>query len=475
MTRPRVIVSAAAIALAAMAALAAAEESPPAAAGPEPSEPAAAWGAPSGGLVARLAVESNVMAGGAIRITVSLRSAGGGTVTLPPAKTIVGWLAVAQTTPGSKKGFYTERIFLAKGAADWPAELSGERVLAAKPVDVAALGAYSNEDGRKLLMAYVAEAAGKPAEALPASAGKLGKLLDTGKATAKFTVCLPVAGANPVLVTTNKVEFLVGTPDLKTLSPEARKAFEADLLKQFDRDAWSGSQAHDAAVTLGKEALPALITAASETGRPPHARLWLTTALCDIRDEQAVSALIKLLDDPLDGVRNVVAYHGPKQNSPRLDKAIIDKAKSGKDTGVAVWALMGFMVNRGTVPEEVLKASLESSDPRARSQAAELLAQSANEASVGRLAALATDKDERVRSTAVSMLGKMNNRSPAVMGALIRTLDLPGETVRQRACATLSEWTGQKRPYDPAADQATRDRTIAAWKDWWKKQNSKQG
>jgi HEAT repeat protein len=322
-------------------------------------------------------------------------------------------------------------------------------------------------------MAYVTEASGKPAEALPAVAGKLGKLLASGKAVAKFTVCLPVAGANPVLVSTNKADFLVGTPDLKTLSPEARKAFEADLLKQFDRDAWSGSQAHDAAVQLGKEALPVLIAAASEAGRPPHARLWLTTALCDIQDERAVDALIKLLDDPAGGVRSVVAYHGPKQKSARLDKAIVDKARSGKNPGVAVWALMGFMVNRGTAPEEVLKASLESSDPRARAQAAEQLAQSANEDSISRLAALATDKDERVRSTAVSMLGKMNNRSPLVMGALIRALDMPGETVRQRACATLSEWTGQKRPYDPAADQPTRDRTIAAWKDWWRKQSSK--
>jgi hypothetical protein len=473
MTLLRAIFSAGAIAMAAMAARAAAEESPPGPVGPEQAEASAAWGPPAGGLVARLAVESNVVAGGAIRITVSLRSAAAGAVTLPPAKDVVGWLAVAQTTPGSKKAFYTERIFFAKSAADWPAELGGERVLAFKPVDVAGLAAYSNEDSRALLMAYVAAASGKPAEALPATAGKLGKLLSTGKAVAKFTVCLPVAGANPVLVTTNKVDFLVGTPDYKTLSPEARKAFEADLLKQFDRDAWSGSQAHDAAVTLGKEALPALITAASETNRPPHARLWLATALTDIQDERAVDALIKLLDDPVDGVRNVVAYHGPKQKSARLDKAIIDKAKAGKDSGVAVWALMGFMVNRGTVPEEALKASLESSDPQARARAAELLAQSAGEASVGRLASLATDKDERVRGTAVSMLSKMNNRSPAVVGALIRAIGMPGETVRQRACAALSEWTGQKRPYDPAADQATRDRTIAAWKEWWGKQSSK--
>jgi hypothetical protein len=50
---------------------------------------------------------------------------------------------------------------------------------------------------------------------------------------------------------------------------------------------------------------------------------------------------------------------------------------------------------------------------------------------------------------------------------------MPGETVRQRACATLSEWTGRKQPYDPAADQPTRDWTIAAWKDWWRKQSSK--
>jgi len=254
-----------------------AAESPAVAVGPEPAEAATLWGPPSGGLAARLAVEGNVAVGSAIRITVFLRSAAGGAVTLPPAQTIVGWIAVAQTTPGSKKGFYSERIFFAKGAADWPTELSGERVLASKPIDIAGLAAYSNEDGRNLLMAYLAEASGKPAEALPAGAGKLGKLLATGKAGAKFTVCLPVAGANPVLVTTNKVDFLIGAPDYKTLSPEARKAFEADLLKQFDRDAWSGSQAHDAAAALGQEpatpeekAVSEIIKMGGQVGGDPH-------------------------------------------------------------------------------------------------------------------------------------------------------------------------------------------------------------
>jgi len=468
----KVIFWAAALVLAAMAARAAGEESPAIPVAPEQAEGPAAWGPPGGGLVAKLSVEGNVTAGGAIRITVSLRSAAGGAVALPPAKDVAGWLAVAQTTPGSKKAFYTERIRFAERVADWPAELSGERVLASKPVDVSGLAAYSNEDARKLLTAYLAEASGKPAEGLPPAAGKLGKLLETGRANARFTVCLPTAaGTNPVLVTTNKVEFLVGTPDYKTLSPEACKAFEAELLKQFDRDAWSGQQAHDAAVTVGKEALPVLIAAAFETSRPPHARLWLATSLCDIQDERAADALIKLLDDPMPGVRHVVAYHGPKQKSARLDKAIIDKAS--KDSGAAVWALMGFMVQRGTAPEEVLKASLESSDPQARARAAEQLAQSASETNLSRLAGLAADKDERVRGTAVSMLARMNNRSPLVMGALVRALGMPGETVRQRACAVLSEWTGRNRPYDPAADQATRERTIAEWKDWWQKQSSK--
>lgn len=471
------ILSAGALVVAILAAPAASAEpaAPPAApeAAAQPamvSEAPDTWGPPGGGLAARLAVEGDVAAGGKMRITLSLRSAAGQPVTLPPAKDIFGWLLAAQSTPGSKKALYTEQIFFARGSADWPAEISGARVLTFKAIDVSDATAYASENARALLLSYVS---GKAEEPLPKPAGKLSQLLMPGKAGAKFTVCLPAPGGKPVLVTTNAADFLVGPPDLGSLAPEARKAFEADLLKQFDRDAWSGQQAHDTALRLGKEMLPGLIAAAFETGRPPHARLWLATALADIPDERCADSLIKLLDDPMQGVRYVVAYHGPKQKSDRLDKAIIDKARTAKDPGLAAWALLGFMVNRAAVPEEVLKAGLESDDPKARASAAEVLARHASDENIARLAALLGDQDERVRSTAAQMLGKSKNRSPHVLGALVRALDLPGESARRRLCAALSDLTGQAQPYDPAADEAARAKALAAWKEWWAKQSAK--
>ncbi len=489
MTFPqRTLTALAAIAaLAAMAALvaaaamaAAAARSAPAPVTPAPAAPAAAdpsvttgapdmeWGPPVGGLVANLRLEGEAMVGGKIAFTLSLRSAAGQPVALPPVAEVYGWALFAQSTGGTKRAFWSQKVYFATNVKDWPKEVAGEKPLTVAGIDLASSDAFASEDGKRLLMAYVK---GEDAGAKPV--GKMNKVLSTGRWMVKFMVRVPVAGAAPAVVTSSAAEVLVQPPDLKTLSPEARAAFEADLLKQYNRDAWSGQQAHDTAVRLGPDVLPELLKAAFDTSRPPHARLWLVTSLADIHDERAVDALIKLLDDPMDGVRSVVAYHGEKQNSPRLDAAIIAKVTASKDGGLAAWAALGFMIHRGTVPEAVLKAGLESSDPQARAKVAETLAQHASERNVMRLAELLGDKDERVRSMAASLLEKCDNRSPGVLGALVKALDLPGESARKKMCEALSKFSGQSRPYDPSADQATRDRTIAEWKAWWARQSSK--
>jgi hypothetical protein len=83
------------------------------------------------------------------------------------------------------------------------------------------------------------------------------------------------------------------------------------------------------------------------------------------------------------------------------------------------------------------------------------------------------DKDERVRSMAATLLEKCDNRSPGVLTALVKALDLPGESARKKTADALSKLSGQSRPYDPAADEATRAKTIAAWKEWGAKQGSR--
>jgi hypothetical protein len=432
---------------------------------PEPQ-----WGPPSGGLTLSLSMDGDATVGGPLKIKVALKSAAGQTVALPPAKEIYGWLLVVQGTGDSRKAFYGERLPVFAATADWPSELAADKTLTSTPADAGAGAAYVSEDAKKLLAAYVAAgqrpAPEKAAEDLPKSAGPLSKVLAPGRAMAKFTLCLPRAAEAPLILTSNSVDFVIAPPDFKSLSPEARQAFTADLMKQFDRDAWSGREAHNTAVRLGDDALPAILAAAFEKDRPEHARLWLATTLADIRDPRSAASLVKLLDDTSEGVRNVVAFHGSKQQNQDLDKAIIAKAKGGQP-GLAAWAILGFMVHRGESPEELIKAGLESDDPRARSAAAETLARHASDDNVARLVLLLADKDERVRGTAAAILGNSGVKTPTVIGGLVKALDLPGESARQRAAAALSTLTGRAVPYDPKADEAARAKSIADWKAWW--------
>jgi hypothetical protein len=439
------------------------------------SDAPAAWGPPSAGLAISLTVEGDVAVGGTLRIKVALHSAAGQVISLPAAKEVSGWLLVGQGTGASRKAYYSEKVFPFRQSADWPAEL-GEGKQVAAAVDVGGSQAFASEDAKKLLAAYLAEtqpAAGKPSEELLKPVGPFNRMLTAGRAMAKFTLCLPNPGGPPTVLTSNSVEIVIGPPELAAMPEAERKAFTADLLAQFDRDAWGGLQAHDTAVRLGPAILPAILSAAMETKRPDPARLWLATTLADIRDPRSAQALQKLLDDPLDGVRSVVAFHGPKQNSPDLDKAIIAKATAPKQSGLAAWALLGFMVHRGAAPEELLKAGLESDDPRVRTTVAEALAQHASEANVERLVALLADKDERVRGTAAAMLGKSGVKTRVVIGGLVKSLELPGENARRRIAAALGELTGRSQPYDPAADQAARGKTLADWKTWWVKESAK--
>jgi hypothetical protein len=52
---------------------------------------------------------------------------------------------------------------------------------------------------------------------------------------------------------------------------------------------------------------------------------------------------------------------------------------------------------------------------------------------------------------------------------MVTALDLPGETARQSICQFLTEMAGIQAPYDPAADEATRQKALATWREWIKK------
>jgi HEAT repeat protein len=95
-----------------------------------------------------------------------------------------------------------------------------------------------------------------------------------------------------------------------------------------------------------------------------------------------------------------------------------------------------------------------------------MLARHASEFNISRLAGLLADKNERVRSTAAAMLGQSKNRSPAVLAALVKALDLPGDAARAKICAALSALTGRPALYDPKADAAAREKALADWREW---------
>jgi len=137
---------------------------------------------------------------------------------------------------------------------------------------------------------------------------------------------------------------------------------------------------------------------------------------------------------------------------------------AGEAPQLAAWALLGFMVHRKTVPEA---AGLESKDPKARTTAAEVLARHASDENLSALVGLLADENDRVRGVAAKMLGQSKRAEPRVLGALVKALDRPGESARERICRALSDLAGKEMPYDPSADASTRAATLAAWKAWW--------
>jgi HEAT repeat protein len=250
--------------------------------------------------------------------------------------------------------------------------------------------------------------------------------------------------------------------------PAAMRKQQADkLIAKFDKDAWAGMAAHGEAVAIGPPVVPFLAEALGDLRRPDFSRLWLATSLADIRCQAAVDELIRLLDDPTGGVRGVVAYHGPKQRSDKLDAAILAKVAARQDGTVLSYALLGFLVQRAAVPPALLTASLDSKDPKVRSAVIAALKTQASDDNLARLVRLLSDENEQVRSAAARALGAMGRSDGAVVGALVRALQASGESARQSIADALGSLTGRKAPYDPKASAAAKDKALKDWQDWW--------
>jgi len=362
------------------------------------------WGDPKVGLQVSLSLEGEVAVGGKLTFGLALRGVGSEPVKLGAVKDVSCWLLVGQDSSDGKKEFYTEKVSVWLDRGDWPTELGGGKTVAFRPFDLSQGGVYSSEVARELLMIYVS---GKTPDSPPKPVGKLGEVLLPGRAVAKAYLCLPRPGEKPLVVISNRLLIPVAPPPLNSLSAEHRKAFVAALLKQFDRDEFGGQAAHRLSVQIGKDVVPDLVKAVTDRTRPGYSRMWMATAIADIPDPKAAEALVGLLEDSHGGVRQVVAYHGPKQKSDKLDKAILEKAKTVKEDRFTAMALLGFMVFRNSVPEELVKAGLDSDDPRARATAAKVLGDMASDLNVARLKEMLNDKDAHVRSAAKKVLDAM--------------------------------------------------------------------
>jgi hypothetical protein len=356
------------------------------------------WGKADGELQISLAAASEVTAGGRFELRMSLKTADVDSVALPAFDTVFAWLFVAQGSDDARKGFFTEKLKF-EPAQEWPKQLPPEKPFEFRPQDAAGATVYPFRRGQKMLHGYPIIDA--PEEKV-VPAGKLAAALTPGKASLRMMFCIPRGSDRPLLLTSNTVQLQVVAPDAAQFSPAV-----AALLKDFDRDAFGGKAAHEAAVKLGATIVPELVRAVKVQKRPDYSRLWIATAIADIASKDSVAALTELLDDPLPSVRAVVGYHGPKQKNAGLDKLIVSKAATSRDGNLISYALLGFLVFRDSVPPELLKAGLESSDPHARSAAATAISNSASDFNMQRLRQLANDKDERVRTTAKNILAIM--------------------------------------------------------------------
>jgi hypothetical protein len=354
-----------------------------------------AWGEAKNGLQISLKPRGDAAVGGKVVFDVTLRNAGAVPAPLGAGKDVFAWLFVAQK--GSERGpVFTDKLFPAAKRADWPEALEPEKTLEFGAVEFSTVPAHPYES-QKMVRGYPVADEGELA-----AAGPLNGALIAGpvKARLMFFIARP---DGPALLVSNTLDLQIAPAKVTATGTTA------ELLKQFDRDAFAAKKAHDDAVKLGKKVLPDLIAAANQPKRPDYSRLWLATAVADIPDDTAAQALIGLLADPNGGVRCVVAYHGVKQKSAKLDAAILARAKTDKDPGFTAYALLGFMVHRNRVPPELLKTGLESDDARARAAAVQALAGMASDYNRERLNALLKDPDAQVRATAKKVLDAMKN------------------------------------------------------------------
>jgi hypothetical protein len=384
-----------------------------------------------------------------LRISLMLKNDG---VTDVPLKSAFAWLLIVESR---EKAFFTAQVPL---DGQLPA---GKEITVI--VDLATVKVAEYQKGLKIIAGYP--------QAQPGQTTLLQEL--PGKTVKVQAVAyLPAAGEKLTLRSSTCTIAVAQNQSAATTAP-ADIADLLDLLARFRKDAFAAKAAHEETVKRGPAAVAPLRAAMQDPSIPDFGRMWIATTLIDLGGQEAATAVAELVTDPSSGVRDVVAYHGPRMKDAQVDTAILKRAKEGKDPAFTAWAARGFVEMGRPFPPDLISASVASSEPRARAEIAEVLARSAKPADLTNLAKLCEDENELVRSGAADAIARHRLKNPQILQALVRSLQHPGEAARQHVVESLATVTGNPWSYDPDAPQADKTRTLAAIQQWHEAQPSR--
>ena len=435
----------------------------PAAPAPGPTTAPREWGRPNAGLSASAAAVGGWVFASPLKLDFALRNTGQVRATLPGPKHLFGYLLIGQ----GKSAHYTEKIFHAAGTRLLAAGLASGNELRLPAVDVGKLKAYSYMRHLELVDGYPAHVVDdKPQPQV--AAGKLGEVLRPGPVRVRYVVYLDRGREGPLRLIGGVLKLPRWLGDSKRLSAELQRQVLDDLNERMRRDAWGASLACADAIRIGTPAIPAVARLARAGTAKDFTKLWAATALCGIGGAEVEETLIELLADTTAAMRHVVAYHGLRARSKKVEGAIMTRALGGKDPMVTAWAIMGYLKFRKTVPEALLAAGLKSEQWKVRAAVVETVTRgNPNRSHLPILRRLVQDEHPPIRQKAAEGIRYVADRSHETIEVLVTALLKKGETAREAVAETLCSLTGNKWPYLPAAGAEDKQQVIKKWQQWW--------
>ena len=430
---------------------------------PGPSTAPREWGEPNAGLSASAAPVGEWVFPSPLKLDFALRNTGKVRAALPGPKHLFGYLLVGQ----GSSAYYTEKIFHAAGTKLLAAGLASGRELRLPTVDVGKLNAYSYMRHLELVDGYPAHMVdGKPQPQV--AAGKLGEVLRPGPVKVRYVVYLDRGREGPLRLVGGVLKLPLTLGDFRRLSAELQRQVLDDLSKRMRRDAWGASLACADAIRIGTPAVPAVAKLARDGTARDFTKVWAATALCGIGGAEVEETLIELLANTTPTMRHVVAYHGLRARSKKVEGAIMTRALSGKDPMVTAWAIMGYLKFRKAVPEALLAAGLKSEEWKVRAAVVETVTRGNPDRShLPILRRLVQDEHPPIRRKAAEGIRYVADRSHETVEALVSALPKKGEAAREAVAAALCALTGNKWPYLPAAGTEKKQEVVKKWQQWW--------